>query len=215
MNLVPQLHLDVLAFTGYPNVSLTKFTKKIHGRSSLLAQGELKGILLAALFYGFFNVIGHTVKTVCRAEPVYPLVGPLVVVIADPVIEPLASIGKGGKSSFLQELCPDRLPEPLDLAQGHGVVGSRAYVADPLALQHLLEPGLATPGRELPAVVREDLPGRAPLTDSALHHFEHGLRGLLAEQAVTYDVAGVVVNDTHQVDLIHTLELESEDVDLP
>jgi hypothetical protein len=134
MNLVPQLHLDLLAFTGYPNISLTKFTKKIHGRSSLLAQSELKRVLFTSLFDCFLNIIGYTVKTVCRTEPVDPLVGALVVVVADPVVEALAGVGKGGKNSFLQELGPDRLPEPLDLAQGHGVVRSRADVADPLAL---------------------------------------------------------------------------------
>jgi hypothetical protein len=74
---------------------------------------------------------------------------------------------------------------------------------------------LALPGRELATVVGENLPGSTPLADGALDHLEHGLGGLLAEKPVPNHVAGVVINDTHQVDLVHPLQLESEDVDLP
>ncbi len=153
VNLVPQLHLDVLTFTGYPHVSLSKFTKKVQGRSSLLAQRELKGVLFTSLFDSFLNIIGYAVKTVCRTEPVDPLVRALVVVVADPVIKPLAGVGERSEHRVLQKLGPDRLPEPLDLAQGHGMVRSRTDVVDPLAFENLLELGLAPPGRELPAII--------------------------------------------------------------
>jgi len=97
MNLIPQLHLDVLTLAGYPYVSLTKFTKKIQRRSSLLAQRQLQGVFPAALLQRFFNVIGNAVKSVGREEPVYTLVRALMVVIADPVVETLAGVGKGSK----------------------------------------------------------------------------------------------------------------------
>jgi hypothetical protein len=148
-----QLHLDILALAGHPHVSLSKFTKKVQGRSSLLAQRELKGVLFTSLFDSFLNIIGYAVKTVCRTEPVDPLVRALVVVVADPVIEPLAGVGERSKHRVLQKLGPHRLPEPLDFAQGHGVVGSRTDVVDPLAFENLLELGLAPPGRELPAII--------------------------------------------------------------
>jgi hypothetical protein len=139
----------------------------------------------------------------------------LMVVIADPVIETLAGVGKGGKERVLQKFCPDRLPEPLDLAQGHGVMRSRANVADPLALEYFLELGLSAPGSKLTTVVRENISGSAPLTDSALYHFKHCLCSLLTEQAMAHDIAGMVVDDANQVDRVHPLEVESEDVDLP
>jgi hypothetical protein len=44
-----------------------------------------------------------------------------------------------------------------------------------LALEYLLELRLASPGSELTAVVRKDLPGSSPLAYSALHNFEHCL----------------------------------------
>ena len=134
MDLIPQPHLDVLALANNPDIGLTKSTKKIHGRSSLLAHSELKRVLLAALLYGLLNIIGYTEKAVGRTGPADPLVRALVVVVADPVVEALAGVGERGEHRLLQELLPDRFPEPLDLAQGHGVLGGRAHVADPLAL---------------------------------------------------------------------------------
>ena len=44
-----------------------------------------------------------------------------------------------------------------------------------LTLENLLKLGLATPGGELAAVVRQDLAGSSPLPYSALEHFEHSL----------------------------------------
>jgi hypothetical protein len=137
------------------------------------------------------------------------------VVVADPVIEALAGVGERSEHRVLQKLGPDRFPEPLDLAQGHRVVRGRAHVADALTLEHFLKLGLPTPGRELPAIIGKDLTRRAPLADRALHHLKNGLGGLLAEQAMADDVAGMIVDDTDQVYRIHALQFEGEDVDLP
>jgi len=81
--------------------------------------------------------------------------------------------------------------------------------------QHLLEAALAPPGNKLAAIVRQDLPRRAKVTDSALHYLEHCVSFLLSEEAVANDIPGVVVNDSHQVDRVHPLELKGEDIDLP
>jgi hypothetical protein len=95
------------------------------------------------------------------------------------------------------------------------MVRCASNVADPLPLEYLLEPCLAPPGSKLSAVVRQDLPGGSPLADGSLDHFEHRLGCLLPEKPVPHDVAGMIVDDPHQVDRIHPLELEGEDVDLP
>jgi hypothetical protein len=140
---------------------------------------------------------------------------PLVIVIGNPISQPLACVRKGGKKGFLQELLPDRLPEPLDLAQCHRMPGGTAHVANPLALQNLLEPCLAPPGSKLAAVVRQDLPRRAPLAYGSFDHFQDGIGRLLPEKPVPHDVTRMIVDDPHQVDWIHPLELEGKDVDLP
>ena len=89
MHLIPQFDLDVLAFTGYPYICLAKFTKKVQRRSSLLAKGQLQGVFPASLLERFLHIVGHAIEAVGRTKPVYALVGTLVVIIPDPVIEPL------------------------------------------------------------------------------------------------------------------------------
>jgi hypothetical protein len=49
----------------------------------------LQGVLLASLLERFLHVVGHAIEAVGGTKPLYALVGTLVVVIADPVIEPL------------------------------------------------------------------------------------------------------------------------------
>jgi uncharacterized membrane protein YphA (DoxX/SURF4 family) len=46
-------------------------------------------------------------------------------------------------------------------------------------------------------------------------HLQHCIRRLLTKQPVTHDIAGMVVDDPHQVHTVHALELEGKDVDLP
>jgi hypothetical protein len=215
VHIIAQFDLDVLAFSDDPDIGFAQFTKKVQRRSSLLTKGQLQGVFPASLSERFLHIIGHAIESVCGTKPVYALVGPLVVVIADPVIEPLGCIGKGGKVSVLQKLGPYGFPEPLYFAQGHRVMRGRADVRYALTLEHLLELGLATPGSKLTAVVRQDLTGRSPLAYGALDYFEHSLCALLAEQPMAHDIAGMVVDHAHQIDRIHPLEIEGKYVDLP
>jgi hypothetical protein len=140
---------------------------------------------------------------------------PLVIIIGNPISQPLTCVRKGRKKGFLQELLPERFPKTLDLAQCHGMLRCASNVADPLALENLLEPRLAPPRSKLSTIVRQDLPRGAPLAYGTLDYFEHRLGCLLPEKPVPHDVAGMIVDDPHQVDRIHPLELEGEDVDLP
>ncbi len=89
MHIIPQFDLDLLAFTGYPYIRLAKFTKKVQRRSSLLAECQLQGVFPASLLERFLHIVGHAIEAVRWTKPLYALVGTLVVVIADPVIEPL------------------------------------------------------------------------------------------------------------------------------
>jgi hypothetical protein len=88
----------------------------------------------------------------------------------NPVIHPLTGISKRSKHRLTQKLPPHRLPEPLDLAQRHRMMGRAADMVDPLLFEHLLEPRTTPPGHKLPPVVREDLSRRTPLADRPLGH---------------------------------------------
>lgn len=119
----------------------------------LLAQGQSKTVLLAALGHGLFDVLGQAIKTVRWTSPTDPLMGTLVIIVLHPVVQTLAAVGERGEHSLFKILTPERLPEPLDLAQRHRMVWRRTNMLDTLLLEHLLEPALTTPGHELTAVV--------------------------------------------------------------
>jgi hypothetical protein len=89
VHIIPQFDLDVLPFTGYPYICCAEFTKKVQRRSSLLAKCQLQSVFPASLLERFLHIVGHAIEAVGRTKPLYALVGTLVVVIADPVIEPL------------------------------------------------------------------------------------------------------------------------------
>jgi hypothetical protein len=212
---IPQLHLDVIPFASYPYIRLSELTEKIEGRLRLLAQGKPQGVFPAPLPRRLFDVLRQPIEPVGRAPAPDPLVRSLVIVIGYPVGDTLAGIGKGGKEGFGYELLPDRLPEPLDLPECHGMTWCTADMADALPLEHLLKPCLPPPGSKLPPVVRQDLSGGSPLADGSLDHLKHCFSRLLPEQPMPHDIAGVIVDDAHQVDRIHPFELIGEDIDLP
>jgi hypothetical protein len=153
MDRVSQLDFDILSLAGNPYISITKFTEKIQGRAGLLTQSKLKSVLRATLFDGFFYIVAYTVKAIRRTGPVYTLMRALMIVVADPVIEPLPGVRKRGEQRILKELCPYGLPKPFYLPQRHGMVGSTSYMANSLPLENLLELGLAAPCSKLAAVV--------------------------------------------------------------
>jgi hypothetical protein len=113
---IPQLHFYVFPFARDPHIRTAQLTQKIKGWFRLLAQRKPQCVLFASLPGGFFDVLGQPVEPVRRTGARDALMRPLVVVIGNPVSQPLACVRKGGKKGFLQELLPESLPEPLDLA---------------------------------------------------------------------------------------------------
>jgi hypothetical protein len=210
VNRIPELDLDLIPFARHPHIRTAQLPQKIKRRLGLLSQRKPKRVLLASLPGGLLDVLGQPVETVRRACTPDALMRPLMIVKGNPMGNPLARVREGSKQSLLQKLLPDCLPEPLDLAQGHRMTGGTAHVADPLALQDLLEPRLPPPGCKLAAVVRQNLPRGSPLPYGSLDHLQDSLGCLLPEEPVPHDVARVIVNDPHQVDRVEPLELEGK-----
>ena len=100
MNRIPQLYLDIIALAGHPYIRLSQFTKKEQRMSSLLSQSQTQCVVLTALLECFLYVSGNTVKSVRRTGTVYTLMGTLMIIVGNPVVESLAGIGKGGKKSI-------------------------------------------------------------------------------------------------------------------
>jgi hypothetical protein len=90
-------------------------------------------------------------------------VRPLVVVVLHPHAHPLASRLEAVELRPHQELLPDRLPEPLDLAQRHGMMRPAFEVVNPILAQLRLETGGAAPTRVLAALIGKHLFGHTVL----------------------------------------------------
>ncbi len=153
-------------------------------------------------------------EAVRGAEAVQRLVGPAVVVVLHPEPDPLAGGVEALELGAREELLPDGLPEPLDLAERHGVVGPALQVVDAILLELGLEAGGPPPAGELPALVGEQL-----LRDPVLRHrpaidLQDVLRGLAAEDVEPDDIAGVIVDEADQVGVL-AAQAEGEDVGLP
>lgn len=95
MHRIAELDFDIVALTGNPHISITKFAQKIQGRARFLAECKLQRVLFATLLERLFNVACHAVKTVGGTCAVNALVRTLVVVVGHPVIEALARVCEG------------------------------------------------------------------------------------------------------------------------
>ncbi|HXZ27949.1 MAG TPA: hypothetical protein VEG08_08125, partial [Terriglobales bacterium] len=142
---------------------------------------ELQHVLLDAALDHLPELLRDAEEAIRRAEPLQALVGPPVVVVLHPEPHPLASRVEALELGALEELLPDRLPEALDLAQGHGVMGPALQVVHPILLELGLEPRRAPPTGVLAALIGEHFLGHAILGHRPAIDLQHVLRCLAAE----------------------------------
>jgi hypothetical protein len=178
------------------------------------AEGELQDVLLDAALDHLPQLLGDPEEAVRGAEAVQALVRAPVIVILHPEPDPFAGGLEAVELGTVQELLPDGLPEALDLAEGHGVVGPALEVVHPVLLELGLEAGGAPPTRELPALVGEQLLGHPVLRHGPAVDLEDVLRRLAAEDVEPHHVAGVIVDKADQVGVL-AAQAEGEDVGLP
>lgn len=124
VHFIADLQLNVITFADNANVGAAQLTQQIQRRLRLLTQGQAQAVLLTAVLDRLIDVRNYTIKTVRRTRTFDPLVRALMVVEPHPVIQPLTRIGERSEHRLFEELAPDRLPEPLDLAQCHRVMWS-------------------------------------------------------------------------------------------
>lgn len=139
---------------------------------------------------------------------------PLVVVVLHPQSHPLAGRLETVELRAHQELLPDRLPEPFDLAQGHGMMGSALKVVDPILMQLRLETGRPTPTAILATLIRKHFSGHAILRHCRAVHLQHVLRSLTTKHVQPHHVAGVVIQKADEVGVLAS-QTEGKDVGLP
>jgi hypothetical protein len=144
--------------------------KRIHWAAT---QRQLQNIFGNTLFQGLFQVVGNFEKPVGRAQPTDTLVRALVIVILNPEGGAFHRLLEAVELGPLEEFPQDRFPEPLNLAQRHGVVGAGADVTHAVFFHLSFKTGLAPPVRVLSAVVGEHLFGNAILGDTTAVGLQH------------------------------------------
>ncbi|MEI8190104.1 MAG: hypothetical protein WCI75_10360, partial [candidate division NC10 bacterium] len=180
----------------------------------LAPQRQFQQVVLDAALHHLAQVVADLEEPVRRTHPADPLVRATVVVVLYPQRHPVHRLFEAVELRAAQELAVDVLPEPLDLAQRHRMMRLRTQVVDLVLLQLLLELRHPAPGRVLPAVVRQHLPGHAVLADPAPVRLQDVLRRLAPEQAQRRDEPRVVVDEPDQVRVLPA-QPEREDVRLP
>jgi len=138
---------------------------QVERRLGLAAQGLFQHVVGHALIQDLAQLVLDLEKAVGRAQTPDALVRPLVVVVLHPQPHPFPRLVEAVELGPAEELPPDRLPQPLDLPQRHGMVRLAANVPDPVLAQLPLEPRLAPPVGVLPPVIGEHLLGHPVLRD--------------------------------------------------
>jgi hypothetical protein len=186
----------------------------VEGRVRFAAQGEFEEIFLNARLDGFAEFILDLEEAIGRAETINALMRSLVVIVFDPEFDPLARGVEAVELGANQEVLPERGPEALDLAEGHGMLRAGFEVRHAILFELGLETADAAPGGVLAAIVGEHLLGRLELADRHPIDFDHrGGRGT-AEQIRADDEPRVIIHEGDEVGVTPP-EAEGEDVGLP
>lgn len=106
----------------------------VKGLLGLTTQRQLLDVVGDAALNHGAQFLRDGEEPVGREQPLQRLVRTFVVVVFDPPPHPFAGLLEAVKLRPHQEVLPDRFPEPLDLAQCHGVVGRTADVVDAVFL---------------------------------------------------------------------------------
>jgi len=177
-------------------------------------QRQFQHVLLHAALDGLPQFLGDGKEPAGRTQPLQGLVRPLMVVVLHPQPHPLACGLEAIELRSHQELLPDRLPEPFDLAQGHGMMGPAFDVVDPILAQLHLETGRTAPTAVLAALIREHFFGHAVLRNCCAVHFQHLLCRLAAKHVQPHYVAGVIIDKADEVGVLAS-QTEGKDIGLP
>jgi len=180
----------------------------------LSSQRQFQHVLLDAALDDLAQFLGDGKEAIGRTQTLQGLVRPLVVVVLYPPPHPLTGGLEAVKLRSHQELFPDRLPETLDLSQGHGMMGPAFDVVNPILAQLRLEAGRASPTRVLTALIGEHFFGHAVLRDRRAVHLQHVLRRLAAKHVQPHHVAGVIIEKADEVGVLAP-QPEGKDIGLP
>ena len=171
----------------------------VKGILRLTPQRHLQDIVRNPLLHRLFQLPLDLKIPIGRTQSADPLVRPFVIVVLQPMADPLSCLLKTPKLRPHEKLFIDRLPETLDLAQRHRMMGLRFDVLDPVLHQLPLKPGRSPPVRILPAPVREHLLRDPVLANRPAIHLQYLVRRLSPAQLQAHHVPRVVIDKPDQI----------------
>ena len=207
-------HLHLALFGPDDHGLLAHPADHIKGTLRFASQGQFERVLLNAPFHDLPQLLGDRKEAVGGTQAVQRLVRPLVVVVLHPQPDSLACRLETVKLRSHQELFPDGLPEPLDLAQCHGMMGPALDVMNPILAQFRFKARGPAPAGVLASLIGEHLFGHAILGHRRAVHLQDVLGRLAAKDVHSYQVAGEIIHETDQVSVL-AAQAEGEDVGLP
>lgn len=154
-------------------------------------------------------------EAVRRDQTVERLMRSLEVVVAEEMLEALLRVAHVREHGPAEKLVPQRLPEPLDLAERLRVLRPTANVVNPHARQRLLELRLAAPHGVLPSVVGQHFRRLAVCRHAAFERLHHQRGFLVMRERVPDDESAVVVHEHADVQPLGATESKRENVGLP
>ena len=199
-------HLAALGLQHH--VLLSHPAYHIERRLWLSPQRHLLHVGLDPPFHRRPHLLLDREEPIRRTKPLDPLVRSLVVVVLDPVADSFLSTLEGVEPRPLQELLPDRFPEPLDLPERHRMMRRAAQVMDPVLGQLHLKTRLPVPRRVLPPVVREHLLRHPVGAHRPPVHLQHVLRRLATENSEPRDNGVVFLDEDHVMRVNPAKELQ-------
>ena len=186
----------------------------IKGTLRFASQGQFECVLLNAPLDDLPQLLDNREEAVGGAQSLQRLVRPLVVVVLHPQPDPLPCRLEAVELGSYQELFPDGLPKPLDLAQRHGMMRPAFNVMDSILAQLRLESRGPSPTGILAPLIGEQFFGHAILGHRRAVHLQDVLGRLAAKDVHSYQVAGEIIHETDQVGVLPS-QAEGEDVGLP
>lgn len=212
---VAELHLERVAVRGDRHVAIAESPDEVEGLARRLLAREAHLVVGDALLDHGAHVRRRAEESVGGHEAFERLVRPLEVVGVDEVRDAPVAVGEVRKHRARQKLVPERLPEPLDLAERLRVLRPALDVSDAVLAKLFLEFRLAAPHRVLPPLVGEDFLRRAVLRDAARERLHHEIRFLVVRERKRDDVTRVIVHEADEVEPLVLAQQKREDVALP
>lgn len=160
-------------------VLISESADEIERLLRLLLLRETQRVRLDLRFHRGAHLWRCTEKPVGGDRTVDTLMRPLEVVVLDEQLDPAQSIREVGEHCLAQKLLPQRLPEPLDLAERLGMLRSALAVLDAAPAEQFLKLGLAAPRRVLPSLVCQHLARLAVIRNALLQRLDHQTRLLV------------------------------------